>query len=740
MWRPMVEAVEGLIARLLPRHVDAFLLHLGSRCREGHAACFEVTNESGKIAISGTTGVELASGLHAFLKERCNSSVAWQATGGNQIDTSCLEPPARAAAAAARPLYRGRSVPYHYYQNAVTPSYSMTWWSWERWEAEIDWMALHGINLPMAFTGQEAVWQRVWAQFGLTNEDLEGFFSGPAFLAWQRMGNLRGWGGPLRQSFIDGQAALQRKILQRMRSFGMTPVLPAFAGYVPEALAKRQPGAHIEPAGNWGGFTDAFCCVRLLNPLDPLFTAVGSAFVKEVRAEYGDDDNNFYAADTFNEMDPGTNDPAYLRNASSAVYNAMAAGDAGARWIMQAWLFYNEKDFWQKPQIQALISGVPTGALVMLDLYAEVQPQWARTEGFYGAPFIWCMLHNFGGNLEMYGAFEEVAAGPARALRSGADMIGIGLCPEGIEQNPAAYALMNEWAFRSEPVELRPWVERYARRRYGPATPPSAGEAWQLLLESVYNSTDLHNDHNCDVPTSRPALERAEGVPWGLIPQLWYDDSKVLRAWAALLAAAPAVGELETFRYDLVDVARQALSKRATAMWRDLAAAYDAGDLGGVSAAGGRLLELLDDMEELLASNRGFLLGPWVAAARALASSEEEAAQNEWNLRTQITVWGTSDEGGSSIEDYANKQWSGLMGSFYGERWALFVARLEVNLRSGAAYDPQAWRLECLNFTLGWTRGTQRFPLDPRGDSVAVSQRLFAKYKDEPALGGPPLV
>lgn len=43
---------------------------------------------------------------------------------------------------------------------------------------------------------------------------------------------------------------------------------------------------------------------------------------------------------------------------------------------------------------------------------------------------------------------------------------------------------------------------------------------------------------------------------------------QVVRAWAALLAAAPAVGELETFRYDLVDVARQALSKRATAMWR----------------------------------------------------------------------------------------------------------------------------------------------------------------------------
>ena len=36
----------------------------------------------------------------------------------------------------------------------------------------------------------------------------------------------------------------------------------------------------------------------------------------------------------------------------------------------------------------------------------------------------------------------------------------------------------------------------------------------------------------------------------------------------------------------------------------------------------------------------------------------------------QITVWGTSDEGGSSIEDYANKQWAGLMGSFYRARCA----------------------------------------------------------------------
>lgn len=56
---------------------------------------------------------------------------------------------------------------FRYYQNVCTFSYSAVWWDWPRWQREIDWMALNGINLPLAFTGQEALWQEVHA-------DLEG--------------------------------------------------------------------------------------------------------------------------------------------------------------------------------------------------------------------------------------------------------------------------------------------------------------------------------------------------------------------------------------------------------------------------------------------------------------------------------------------------------------------------------------------------------------------------------------
>jgi alpha-N-acetylglucosaminidase len=52
-------------------------------------------------------------------------------------------------------------------------------------------MALHGINLPLAFTGQELVWTEVWKAFGLTDAEIEEFYTGPAFLAWNRYPNAR---------------------------------------------------------------------------------------------------------------------------------------------------------------------------------------------------------------------------------------------------------------------------------------------------------------------------------------------------------------------------------------------------------------------------------------------------------------------------------------------------------------------------------------------------------------------
>jgi alpha-N-acetylglucosaminidase len=132
-----------------------------------------------------------------------------------------------------------KTVPYSYYMNVCTVSYSMAWWNWTRWERELDWMALHGINLPLSFagllwtpraqgayidsatterfpffgTGQEYVWYELYNSVGLTDDEILKYFSGAAFLAWQRMGNIRGWGGPLDANWREvGQAWAPRGV------------------------------------------------------------------------------------------------------------------------------------------------------------------------------------------------------------------------------------------------------------------------------------------------------------------------------------------------------------------------------------------------------------------------------------------------------------------------------------------------------------------------------------------------
>jgi alpha-N-acetylglucosaminidase len=69
-----------------------------------------------------------------------------------------------------------------------------------------------------------AVLDAVFKEQGVSQAGMDAYFSGPAFLAWNRMrSNMRGWGGPLSAAYIQGQAALQRQILARMADFDITP-------------------------------------------------------------------------------------------------------------------------------------------------------------------------------------------------------------------------------------------------------------------------------------------------------------------------------------------------------------------------------------------------------------------------------------------------------------------------------------------------------------------------------------
>lgn len=222
-------AVRELVGRVTGGRQDAFELKVTGQQKDGKD-WFSVYSENGKIVLEGNDGVSVASALNHYLKNCCGWHYSW--CGKDTALPEVLPLP-------QEKTFKTSPYKYRYYLNYCTFNYTMSWWDEERWQQEIDFMAMNGINMPLAVTGQNSVWQKVYRRLGFTDEDLESFFSGPAYFNWFWMGNLDGWGGPLPQSFLDRHESLQKKILFAERSLGMTPILPAFTGHVPPVFEEN---------------------------------------------------------------------------------------------------------------------------------------------------------------------------------------------------------------------------------------------------------------------------------------------------------------------------------------------------------------------------------------------------------------------------------------------------------------------------------------------------------------------
>ena len=703
------EATEELVDRVTGGRADEFSVVISPDQKDGKD-WFLYHARDGRVVLEGNNGVSVASALGHYLKTHCGWHLSW--CGSQQTLPQQLPLPDEKYEAVSPYKYR-------YYLNYCTFNYSMSWWDFERWQQEIDFMALNGINMPLALTGQNSVWQRVYRRLGFTDKELEGFFSGPAYFNWFWMGNLDGWGGPLPQSFMDDHEKLQKQILHAERSLGMTPVLPAFTGHVPPTFEQKFPEAKVRKT-EWVNFPE----VSILDPEEELFTEIGKMFIQEQTALYGTD--HFYSADTFNENTPPTNDSTYLAQMSAKVYSAMSDVDPDAVWVMQGWLFYHEREFWGEDQIKALLGAVPDENMLILDLWSERHPVWNRTEAYYGKPWVWCMLHNFGQNINMSGNLTSVANDPANALNdpSARNMAGIGLTMEGIGQNPMVYAMMLENIWRDRPVDKDEFLRDYLSQRYGCCN-ETAFAAWQTLMASVYENT-VNNGGQESIITGRPSFKVNPGGTTNT--KSHYDKADLITAWKMLVSCAGIHEESDGFRYDLVDVTRQVLADYASILQQKAASRYQAGDVEGFKAASEEFLGLIDDMDKLLGTRSEFLLGRWLDDARSIGHTDQEKDLYEHNARNQITLWGNRD---CRIRDYACKHWNGMMAGFYRPRWERFFDTVSAAMEQGVPFDEAAFIEASKDWEWEWTLAHEKYPNQPVGSEIEECLRIWDKYHKE---------
>ena len=679
------QAITGLLNRIGGNGAaDKFEIVIDADLAQDGKDLFIITSQNGKPCIKGNTQLSVATGINWYLNHHAHINLTWNNLT-TDLSAVTLPVPSQEEKHVCNTTYR-------YDFNTCTFSYSMAFWTWERWQQEIDWMALHGINAPLNLVGLDVVTRKFLRELGVSEADIDAYIAGPGFIAWFAMNNLEGWGGTINANDVTmngnpdwwytRQEQLCRNMLQRMRELGMQPVIPGFSGQVPNCIVNYSingfSSGDVVNNGTWaGGYTRP----DILKPNTESYRTFAAVYYKHLHEVMGV--SEFYSIDPFHEgsLPSGVSNETCYPNIMVELdnyYNGVSQEDKtknnvdeAPKWIIQ---------YWQGvPQSGAFSAMSRYGdRFIGLDLFSDApgKAKW-NTDYYQGRPYIFCMLHNFGGRSGMHGRLESTMNDYFRALAKGNNCKGIGATPEGTETNPILYDMLFELPWMD--VNNRPtadeWLEEYAYSRYGVEN-DNALAALQNLKKSVWACPTDQQGTSEAVILARPNWTIGSVSSWSTSAIYW-DTQDVLLAADQLSSISDLITTADgtaNYNYDFIDVVRQSMVDYAAQLLPLINAARNGGNNSEYTRLYQLYLQLMLDLDEMLSYDENFKLERWTSLARNIANEVSGTTENdrrwlEWNARTQVTVWSKGD---TDLHDYSNRCWAGLIKDFHYKRWEKF--------------------------------------------------------------------
>lgn len=723
---------------------------------------FVIGAEKSKVLIKGTTISAITTGLGWYLNNIAHINIAWNSlnektvSGDAYADLSSIPLPTETETHTSDAKYR-------YYLNTCTFGYSMTSWTWKRWQQEIDWMALHGINMPLQLVGLEEVWRKFLTmeeggkrKYGYTDEEAKAFVAGPAFIAWWAMNNLEGWGGTASgaksgyqnlagaggvqdDAWYVRQKNLAKSIVDRQRELGMQPVLPGWSGMVPTDFQSQSGFATRGNGGNWAG-----------DFVRPLLLSVNNSNYAEIAADYYKcleevmGESQYYSMDPFHEGGGAGTMEDY-----KALYDAMEAAKDGSQWVIQQWQ-------WSATQKYSL-TAVPAGRLVVLDLFSDGSPAFDKYSGYAPQDAVFCAIPNFGGRSGLMGRLNNLTDNYFTYKAKYASIKGIGAAPEAIEQTPVTYDLIFQLPWMGSKPDMKEWIKNYAAARYGTDN-VVVQEAWELLRQGVLNyGADGIQGPVEDVWGARPNLDAKPASTWGKTinhaggtytkarRQMLVDAVyKLISQQAALNFAVGSVYE-SNYLYDLVEFGGAVIADYAYDLLLGIKAAKivagnNFANDAVYKARRDAFLQLILDMDTFRGTNLNFRLGKWTQEARDAAEEVEDAttATPDWyeynNARTILGTWSSP---GTNLTDYSYRSWQGLLKDYYYPRWKYYFENnctngeykfFEWNWAHGMEHAVGQTGISSKPLTKGQAGHTDSYTREPEGNTIEEAQKLLNKY------------
>lgn len=699
------EEVYSIIERRLgKKYTDWFKFEISENPNKNSYDYFAIDNHNGKIKISGNNGVSLCVGLNHYLKYYCKVNISQVGDQTKMPDRIVL---------LDKEIHRETKAKVRYAYNYCTLSYTMAFWGEKEWENELDWLALNGVNVVLDTTAQEEVWRRFLGQIGYTHNEIKKFIAGPAYYAWFYMANLTGFGGPVHDSWFEKRTLLARKNHLKMRKLGMYPVLQGYSGMVPLDIKKHDKSAEVILQGTWCSFERP----TMLRTTSDTFKKYADLFYNAQKEVYGDY-SHFFATDPFHEGGNVGNMSPY--DISREVLSAMLKNNKDSVWIIQSW---------QNNPTSELLRGI--GSIkngkqhaLILDLYSDKYQNYKNgnaennahgySDEFDKTPFVFCMLNNFGGRLGLHGHIDNLNKFIPETFNNCKCIAGIGITPEASLNNPVLYDFFFEYVWRENadlqmaPIDVYSWVCDYSERRYGKKS-SSANSAWEILLDTVYNSkyNIVGQGAAESIVNARPTLESKSASSWGNCI-ISYDKKELEKALKLLLDDFDKLKDSKGYKYDLITVAEQVLSNKAQDVHLKMANAFNNKNLNEFKKYSDKFLRIADLMNEVLSGDEQYLLGSWVNKAVKLSENTDDFTKMLYtlNAKSLITTWGSFNQcetGG--LRDYSNRQWSGLISDFYKVRWEIWIND-RINELSGAEYTKKyLW----FPFEWEWARSNKKY-------------------------------
>lgn len=708
---------EGVLQRLMPHLAPQF--HLFLVAKPDHKDYFRIMGTRGHISVQAATQPTLLYGVNWYLKYVAHLQVS---PNGFQLGAANLILPAPQA-----PIERPVLYPWRYALNENVDGYSAPYWDQKRWQHEIDILALSGTNAILIERGMDLVLYQTFRDSGYADSAIRNWIVQPAHQNWQLMGNMCCFEAPISMKLLEKRAESAKRLIAMLRNLGITPVLPGYYGIVPADFAALNAGAHVITQGDWNGFTRP----GWLDPRDQHFDKLAESFYRHQHELYGD--SAIYDMEIFQEGGAAGDVP--VPAAAKKVQQALMRFHPNALWMLLGW---------QQNPTQELLSSIDASHVFIADIEQGRIPRENRDREFRGASWLYGGLWEFGGRTTMGAPLYDYAVRlPQMAKRPGSHIVGTAVFSEGLDTNPFAFDLYTEMAWHADPVDLESWTNDYVLRRYG-ADDPHARRAWQILLKTAYGyRADGNLEHgerdasHDSLFNSQPSLTVTRAATWS--PDvLRYNPADLAPALTELLQIAPELRSTETYRYDLVDVARQVMANESRRVLPLIKQAYESKDKRTFDRLTKEWMRDMQLQDDLLQTNSFFLLGRWLSVVPPWASSPAELDRLNYDTRSILTTWGDRKASEFGLHEYGNRDWAGLMSDYYMPRWQMYFASLSTSLATGEAPRSIDWYA----FGDHWNHSKKNYSANPQGDSynaasaIARSLDLLPTYR--PSRSGKP--